>query len=382
VNSHERKRSYRVEAVARACDILASFTSTSEVLDLKVVTQRSGLNKVTTFRLLGTLVEKGLIDSVGQRGYRSRIQPVIEKPYRIGYALQDAGGPFTAAVTDSVVEAAYANNIDLMVLNNGHSPSAALRNAEKFVNAAVDLVIESQISTRVMAELASRFSAARIPYMVIDTPHPGATYFGADNYKAGRIAGEYLGQWASSRWNGAVDQIAFAEMDAAGHALDARLAGMYDGIIEVLPQCRNIPVYHYGTGGRFEKALDVFRRHIRLHFARKLLIGVVNDSAALAALQALREIGGEETCAIAGQGASIKTREEMRRKNSSLVCSVAFFPENYGAQVIRLATDILKGRRVPPALFTSHALVTAANIDKIYPNDKSLRNGLVSPVLV
>ncbi|HEX4022099.1 MAG TPA: substrate-binding domain-containing protein [Acidobacteriaceae bacterium] len=367
------QRSYKVEAVARACDILATFSSSSEVLDLKVITERSQLNKVTVFRILGTLVEKGLIDRAGPRSYRSRLQPLNVKRFRVGYAAQSSIVPFTSAVTDSLVEAAYAANVDLVVLNNNYSPTVALRNADKFLDEGVDLVIESQISSKVAAHLTAKFSAANVPFIAIDIPHPGAVYFGADNYKAGKIAGQYLGMWASKHWKGAVDQIIFAEFDAAGHTLDARLTGIYDGILKLLPQCRHVPVFHYGTKAHFENTLHILRKHIRLHAAHRVLVGAVNDPSALGALQAFRELGIENTCAVAGQGACLEARDELRRRETRFICSAAYFPENYGSQIIRLALDILNGRHVPPAIFTSHELVTPANVDKIYPNDILLK---------
>jgi ribose transport system substrate-binding protein len=373
------RRSYRVEAVARACDILAAFRSGSDVLHLKVVAERTGLNKVTVFRILGTLVEKKLVDRVGPRGYRSRLQPVFEKRYRIGYASQSAVVPFTSVVTDSLVEAAYAANVDLFVLNNSYSPTVALRNADKFIAEGVNLVIESQISTKVAGQVAGKFQSVGIPFIALDVPHPGAHYFGADNYKAGKIAGQCLGQWAMRHWDGEVDQIVFAEFDSSGHVLDARLTGMYDGVLKILPECRHAPVFHLSTKGIFENSLDAFRRHIRLHAARKVLVGTVNDPTALGALQAFREFGAEENCAVAGQGACIEARDDMRRRETRFVCSVAYFPENYGNRVIRLALDILNGRRVPPAIFTEHELVTPFNVDKIYPNDALLKNGLAAP---
>lgn len=372
----EGRRSYRVEAVARACDILAAFRSGSDVLHLKVIAERTGLNKVTVFRILGTLVEKNLVDRVGPRGYRSRLQPVFEKRYRIGYASQSSVVPFTSVVTDSLVEAAYAANVDLFVLNNSYSPTMALRNADRFIAEGVNLVIESQISTKIAAHLTNKFAIAGIPFIALDVPHPGANYFGADNYKAGKIAGQCLGQWASRHWDGGVDQIVFAEVDASGHALDARLTGMYDGIMKIVPDCRHAPVFHLNTKGHFENALDAFRRHIRLHAARKILVGAVNDPTALGALQAFREFGAEDNCAVGGQGACLEAREEMRRRETRFICSVAYFPETYGNRVIRLALDILNGRRVPPAVFTDHELVTPFNVDKIYPNDILLKTGL------
>lgn len=317
---------------------------------------------------------------MGRRQYRACFQPLIDKRYRIGYASQSSVIPFTSSVTDSIVEAAYAANVDLVVLNNSYSPTAALRNTDRFIAEGVDLVIESQISTRIAPSLTARFAKVNIPCIAIDVPHPDAVYFGADNCKAGRIGGNCLAQWALKNWGGAVDQIIFAEVDASGHALDTRLTGMYDAILKVLPEVRRAPVYHYGTKGHFENALEVFRKYIRLHAARKVLVGTVNDPTALGALQAFREFGAEDHCAIAGQGACREARDEMRRRRTRLVCSVAYFPENYGKRVIQLAIDILNGRQVPPAVFVEHELVTPANVDKVYPNDLLIMSGHSTPV--
>ena len=36
--------------------------------------------------------------------------------------------------------------------------------------------------------IASKYFEAKLPMIAIDIPHPGATYFGANNYEAGLIA--------------------------------------------------------------------------------------------------------------------------------------------------------------------------------------------------
>lgn len=360
--------------MARACDILTAFSTANERLTLKAIAERTHLNKATALRILRTLEAKGLVERIGTREYLGRFHPLVEKRLRIGYASQSSVVPFTSVVTDSMIEAAYAANVDLVVLNNSYSASAALRNADKLIQEGVQLVIESQISTKVAGVLAAKFHKACIPYIAIDVPHPEAYYFGADNYKAGKIAGYCLAQWAQKTWKGQFDQIVFAEVDASGHSLDARITGMYDAIMQVLPEARHLPVYAYGTKADFEIALDTLRKHIRLHAAPRVLVGAVNDPAALGALQAFREFGAEDHCAIAGQGACREARDEMRRRKTRLVCSVAYFPEDYGKKVLRLAVDILNGQRVPQAVFVDHELVTPANVDKVYPND-----GLMGP---
>lgn len=371
----DRKRSYTVQSVVRAVACLNAFSSTSEVLDLRVVAGRVSLNKGTTFRLLETLVETGLLERAGKQGYRSSIQTTRARRFRLGYASQSKLLPFTAAVTDGLITAASAANIELLILNNKFSARTALQNAESFVKENVDLVVDSQININVAAQIAAKFSDARIPYIALDIPHPGAVYFGADNYKAGRMAGRYLARWTIKHWKGNADQVILLGVDAAGPLLNARLTGIVDGIGELLPNASSIPRQHYDTkGGQFEATLDLVRKHLRRRKPGRVLVGAVNDTTAMAALQAFREVGLEKECAIAGQDGSILAREEMRRPSSRLVCSVAYFPETYGVRIIQLAQDILNQRAVPPAIFIQHELLTPDNVDKIYPNDEWMKN--------
>jgi ribose transport system substrate-binding protein len=376
----ERKRSYTVQAVVRAVAVLNAFASTSEVLDLKVVVERVRLNKGTVFRLLETLVETGLLERAGKQGYRSRIQATRAKRFRIGYASQSHLLPFTAAVSDGLITAASAANIELLILNNKFSAKTSLQNAERFVAENVDLVIDSQINVNVAAQIAAKFSDARIPFIAIDIPHPGAVYFGADNYKAGRMAGRHLARWALKHWKGEAEQLILLGVDAAGPLLNTRLSGMVDGLCEFMPAAQALPRQHYDTkGGQFEATLDIMRKHIRRRKPRRALIGAVNDTTALATLQAFREAGLEKECAIASQDASFPAREEMRRPSTRLVCSVAYFPETYGARLIQLALEILNHKPVPPAIFIQHELVTPDNVDKIYPNDAWMKEGVRGP---
>lgn len=363
-------RSYTVRSVARAAAILKSFLPTYEVLTLRAVVERTQLDKGTAFRLLETLVETGLIERAGKQGYRSRLQLVRTRRFRIGYASQSNLLPFTRIVTDSLLSAASLADIDLVVLNNQLSSRVALENAKRFIAEKVDLVIDSQINANVASQIGARFLDAGIPFIAVDIPHPGCFYFGADNYKAGRIAGCHLARWALRNWKGRVEQVIYLGVDAAGPLLNSRLTGMCDGLNECMPDSKKILTYHYDTkGGQFDATLDTIRKHLRRHKVKHVLIGAVNDSTALAALQAFREMGLEEESAIVGQDAGIEARQELRRPPTRLIGSVAYFPETYGAQLIKLALEILEKKHVPPAVFTQHELVTPENVDKIYPND-------------
>lgn len=364
------KRSYTIRAVARAASVLKTFSSSSEVLSLTTVVERTQLDKGTVFRLLETLVEAGLIVRAGNHGYQTALQPIRARRFRIGYASQSNLLAFTGIVTDSLLSAASRADIELVVLNNQFSPRIALDNAKRFVNEKVDLVVDSQINVNIASQIGATFLDAGIPFIAVDIPHPGSFYFGADNYKAGRIAGRHLARWALKQWHGDVEQVIYLGIDAAGPLLNSRLSGMFNGLNEIWPEGRNIPTCHYDTkGGQFDVALDTIRKHLRRRKVRRVLVGAVNDTTALAALQGFREVGLEEQCAVVGQDANVDARQEMRRPSTRFIGSVAYFPETYGPQIIKLAIEILEKKPTPPAVFTQHELVTPQNVDKIYPND-------------
>jgi ribose transport system substrate-binding protein len=176
---------YEVKSLARACSILAAFREPGEILELRNVAEKTGLNKVTTFRLLATLVANNLIERVGPHGYRSRLRPLEERHFRVGYAEQGTGVSFVTVVTESLKVAATAAGIDLVVVNNRASRKAALRNADFLIRERVDLALEFQVIADVAGSVADKFVSAGIPMIAVDNPHPGTIYFGADNYNAG-----------------------------------------------------------------------------------------------------------------------------------------------------------------------------------------------------
>src|SRR5579872_5773831 len=111
-------QAYLVRSVERACDILASFRRQEEVLHLSEVARRCGLHKATTFRLLSSLVSRGLLERVGSSSYRAGFAPLQLRKYRLGYAAQSHIRTFISAVNEGMVQAANEAGVELIVLNN------------------------------------------------------------------------------------------------------------------------------------------------------------------------------------------------------------------------------------------------------------------------
>ncbi|MFP5232355.1 MAG: substrate-binding domain-containing protein [Acidobacteriota bacterium] len=358
------------QTVLRACEVLKAFRHLGEELPLTEVMERTHLPKTTCFRLLRTLIHGGLIERVSAGVYRNSFGPVSTRPFRIGFATQ-GDTEFAREVTRGVVTAAAREHVQLVTFNNRYSAREALRNADAMIREQVDLVLEFQTYERVAPVIASKFLAADTPVIAIEVPHPGATYFGADNYKAGMMGGRALGRWTRDHWEGQVDQLVLLDLPIAGSLLELRSAGLVDGLRGELPGIVNTPLVRLNGRGTFEQVLEVLRKFLRRRGTRRTLVGAVNDICALAALRAFEEAGAAHLCAIMGQNALRGARTELRRPGTRLVGSVAYFPERYGDELMALALNILQHKPVPATVFVKHQLLTPRNVDLIYPLDEA-----------
>ncbi|MPZ19068.1 MAG: substrate-binding domain-containing protein [Luteitalea sp.] len=361
---------YLVKAVVHSSQLLSAFRSPGEALPLREVAARSGLPKSMAFRLLYTLERCSLIEKVGENLYRSCLRPFKPRLYRLGYAAQGTDYQFSTEVSTSLQRAADAEGIELISVNNAYSAKTALRNADVLVREKVDLVIEFQTDETVAPIVAAKYREANIPLIAIEIPHPGATYFGANNYEAGVIGGRQLGRWAKQRWQGQVDEIVLMALPRAGNLPMMRLTGMLVGMKEMCPVLENCRVTFLDGDGTLGPSFEAMRRCLRTSRSRRLLVGAINDPSALGALRAFQEAGRTECCAIMGQNASPEGRSELRQPGTRLIGSVAYFPEKYGTAIVGVALDILDRRPVPPAVFVKHQLVTPDNVNHVYPNDE------------
>jgi ribose transport system substrate-binding protein len=330
--------------------------------------ERTGLPKTTTFRLLRTLIHGGLIERAGAGIYRNSFGPIAAQQFRVGFATQ-GNTEFAREVNRGLEVVAAREHVRLITLNNRYSAREAMRNAELLIRDRVDLVLEFQTYDRVAPAIAAKFLAAKTPVIAIEVPHPGATYFGADNYKAGLIGGKALGRWARENWGGHVDQLVLMGLPIAGSLLELRLSGMVDGLRSELPQIVNTPLIRLDGRGSFDQVLDELRKYLRRRRPRRTLVCAVNDICALASLRAFEEAGALEQCAVMGQNALRMARDELRRPGTRLIGSVAYFPERYGEELIPLAINILSKKPTPPAVFVKHQLLTPRNVNLIYPLD-------------
>jgi ribose transport system substrate-binding protein len=360
---------YLVKSIIHSSQLLSSFHSAGEALTLKEISLRCGLPKTMVFRLLYTLEKCGMIDKIGQNLYQSCVRPWKQRLYRLGYAAQGTDYQFSKEVSISLQRAAAEEGIELISVDNRYSAKTAQRNADFLVHEKVDLAIEFQTDEEVAPVVAAKYREAGIPMIAIDIPHPGATYYGANNYEAGLIGGRYLGRWVKEHWHAEMDEILLLELKRAGNLPRMRLSGFLVGINLLLPSAANVRVTYLEGDGELGPSFEAVRKHLRGSHSRRVIVGAINDPSALGALRAFQEAGRAENCVVMGQNASPEGRAELRVPKTRFIGSVAYFPEKYGENLIRVSLDILNQRPVPPAVFVEHKLITPNTVDHYYPND-------------
>ncbi len=289
--------------------------------------------------------------------------------YRIGFANLSEDIPFAVDVRRSLERAAKeAGNIDLIVADNQLNGEVALRIAGHLIGKGVDLVIEYQIDEKVGNLIMNKFQQANIPVIAVDIPMVGASFFGADNYQSGHIAGVALGNWIKKNWAGQIDRLIVLEEPRAGALPASRIQGQLDGLQAVIGEVPAAKKTYLDSGNTSEMSeLQMAKALLDQPEAHKLAVISFNDDAAVGALAAARKAGREADVIIIGQGADRMVRPEIRRPHSPIIGSTTFMPERYGEKLIDLALKILQGKPVPPAVYTDHTFINAKNIDLFYP---------------
>jgi len=350
------KRLYLIPILSKALDVLELLEQSNAPVTLEDVYQKSEISKTSVYRILKTLVHRGYVAQAQNGTYRLVSRP---RRLRFGFAAQSAEMPFSVAVAQSIVAAAAASGVELLILDNRYDPDVAIQNAEEFVEKRVDLVLEFQVEERVAPRVAHIFKKADIPLVAIDIPHPNATYFGVDNFEVGFEAGSMLAQHALRKWKGKVDWVLGVGFSEAGSFVQSRISGAFDGIRARLPELapdRFIQLDGRGMRQPSQLAIsDVLRGRRK---GERFLVAAATDSSALGVLDAIRAAGREQDFAVVGQDCIPEAIEEMRSSKSALVGSISHEVETYGPRLIQLGIALLRGYTVPPYNYVRHKVVT------------------------
>lgn len=294
--------------------------------------------------------------------------------YTIGFANLTEDIVFTQLVRESIVrKAEELGNVDIVLADNKLDGATALSNTENFITQGVDGIIHFQTDEAFGNVIMARARNADIPVMAIDIPMPGAVFFGADNYNAGRLAGEALGNWVNDNWDGAADAMLILELPQSGPIPAARMQGMEDGFQDTVNTAlEDDQIYRLDSKNTQEESFRVVGDTLpSIPDATKIVAISINDGTALGTIAAAEAAGRSDQIMVVGQGADPSGQEELVKDGSRYLGATGYFAETYGDKLLPAMIDILECRPVDPAIYQDHVFITQDNLCEFYAEEQS-----------
>lgn len=293
--------------------------------------------------------------------------------YKIGFANLTEDIVFTQLVEQGIKEEAEKAGVDLVIADNKLDGATALANADNFILQGVDGVIEFQTDEKFGNVIMDKFRAKNIPVIAIDIPMPGATFFGADNYRAGYMAGEAGAKWVKENWDGQVDAILVLELPQSGPIPAARMQGQVEGVQDNLDT--KVPddmIFHLDSKNTQDEAFRVVSDTLpKIPNAKHIVAVHINEGTALGTIAAFEAAGRKDQLIAVSQGADPSGQDEMSKEGSRLLGSTAYFPEKYGTYLIPSIIAALECKPLPPAIYVDHVFVSKDNLCDVYPEHAS-----------
>jgi ribose transport system substrate-binding protein len=296
--------------------------------------------------------------------------------YKIGFANLTEDIVFTKLVGEGIESAAQAaGNIEIVRADNKLDGATALANADSFITQGVDGVIEFQTDEKFGNVIMDKFRAEGIPVIAIDIPMPGATFFGADNYRAGRLAGEEAAKYVNANWEGDVDAILLLELPQSGPIPAARMQGMLEGLQDNLTN--KVPedmIIRLDSKNTQDEAFKVVGDTLpRIPDAQHIVGMTINDGTALGTIAALEAANRQDQAIVVGQGADPSGQAEIMKEGSIYIGATGYFPEKYGEKIIPAMLDALNCKPLPPSIYVDHVLINKDNLCTLYPESEACK---------
>jgi ribose transport system substrate-binding protein len=112
--------------------------------------------------------------------------------------------------------------------------------------------------------------------------------------------------------------------------------------------------------------LEFLRRHPK---EKHILIAAANDTSAIGAISAVKELGRTKHVAVVGQDFLEEMKTEMERPGSPAIGSVSHEVATYGERLVELGLALLRGETVPPYNYVAHRAVKASWV--AYPSEEN-----------
>jgi ribose transport system substrate-binding protein len=292
------------------------------------------------------------------------VAPGSGKGVRIGYISNGEKIGFVKIVSDGIREQAKRAGAELLFCDSEVDAAKALACARDLRTQNVDVLVNYQNDAKAAPEICQAGPQVPVIAISIEQQPCQAAFMGADNARAGQIAGAALGDFAKQQWDCDYDAVVLLEAKKTGDINEQRVHGALRAFEHVCGKADTVrsvdgdgTIDQYQT--RFADTLTA------LPGKHRLLLLTINDDAGLGALAAAKTQGRVKDIYIASQGADPSSHCEIAG-NPQWGGDAAYFPERFGQIVVPNAIRAAQGEEVSEKLLVPHVFVDKDNIADFY----------------
>jgi ribose transport system substrate-binding protein len=294
------------------------------------------------------------------------VEPGSGEGLKIGYISLGDSIPFVKLVSDDIKKQAEAAGAELLFCDAQLDAAKALECARTFKTQAVDGIINFQLDEKAAPQICA--AGPDVPVVAVDIHQAPceAVFMGADNQRAGEMAGTAMGEYFKESFDCEYDAYVSLEQPAAGAVNEARAGGAitgFEGVCGPVPQDKLRRVDAGGTidGGR-EKFADTLTA---LGGAERIVVTSLNDDMLLGAFAAAKSQNRQDQIFGAAQGADPSAHTEIQ-DNPNWIGDTAYFPERYGTIAVPAIIQLINGEEVPKEAFVDHVFIDKDNFGEFY----------------
>ena len=295
-----------------------------------------------------------------------------EKKVKVGFANLHERNDFAKQVRNSMEREAEKRGWEIVCVDNNADGATAIKNADDLITMGINYMIEFNIDAAVAPAVMEKFDAAKIPVIAVDVIHPGAIYFGANNSRAGQLAGEAAAEYIKTKWSGEYDYLVLITQPAAGEVAAIRVGNVQVGMENkgiVVPEDKIIEIDGQNDAQVAQTRIaDFLMAHPDSH---KIVIGTNNDVTASGASAAAETASRKFDVAIFSQNSTAVFVEPMyaAKGDTNFIGSVGYFPHRYGEWVFPIIDKLVAGEKTEDNYYIDHVFIDWSNIAEYYPID-------------
>lgn len=277
-------------------------------------------------------------------------------------------------IKESMEAEAAARGWDLVYMNNKLDGQTAVANADSMLLRGIDYFIEFNVDISVAPTIMEKMDDAGVPVVAVDIEHPGAVYFGANNYGVGPIVGKYLAELVQEKW-GEADALLIIEDSISGETVLARTDNVVDGFRTVFADFPDEKVFYIDGGIDPAEAQEMTSNFLSAHpDFEKIAIAPAHSTYRIGAQAAIETAGRDTNCLMVSQGEYDyfeyldATPEAPEWEVYAGTCVYDF--KNYGKYCMEIIEKMEAGETLEAEYYPNHYMVDRSNVYEFFPEEQ------------